>query len=157
MARAAACSPSTGSTRAGSSCNCSGRRRTEASVTARDRLDRPRPHGDRALAGRAVEDGAVVAESLRLRPDIDAAERTLMSPQTIAATSSRPERFNIRSPGAPRTSHTGDSRPAQRIESNLLAVGANYDETVSVVFPGGPSYAQAVEAVWPRIKPLIPS
>lgn len=51
----------------------------------------------------------------------------------------------------------GRTNRAQRIESNLLAVGANYDETVSIVFPGGPSYAQAVDAVWPRIKPLIPS
>ncbi len=51
----------------------------------------------------------------------------------------------------------GRANRVARIESNLLTIGADYDATIPLVFPGGATYAAAFEAVWPRIRSLIPS
>lgn len=51
----------------------------------------------------------------------------------------------------------GRANRVLRIEANLVAIGADYDATVSLLFPEGPPYAEALQAVWPRIRSLIPS
>jgi predicted nucleotidyltransferase component of viral defense system len=50
----------------------------------------------------------------------------------------------------------GVANRSQRIERNLREMGAEYDDVVPAVFPNARSYNEAMEIVWPRIKPLIP-
>jgi predicted nucleotidyltransferase component of viral defense system len=45
---------------------------------------------------------------------------------------------------------------ARRVERNLQAIGADYDAVVPGLFPSALPYREALDAVWPRIKPLIP-
>ena len=50
----------------------------------------------------------------------------------------------------------GEANRAQRIEDDLNAIAADYDDVVPGLFPDAPSYAEAMDIVWPRIRPLIP-
>lgn len=50
----------------------------------------------------------------------------------------------------------GAGNRADRVERNLRAIGADYDDTVPAVFPDAPSYHEAMDIVWPRVKVLIP-
>lgn len=51
---------------------------------------------------------------------------------------------------------TGAANRVDRIERRLFTMGADYDDLVPALFPEAPSYRDAVDIVWPRIKPLIP-
>jgi predicted nucleotidyltransferase component of viral defense system len=50
----------------------------------------------------------------------------------------------------------GIANRLERIERNLDEMGADYDTAVKAVFPEALSYREALDIVWPRIKPLIP-
>jgi predicted nucleotidyltransferase component of viral defense system len=50
----------------------------------------------------------------------------------------------------------GVANRVQRIEEHLLEMKADYDDVVPGLFPEASTYAEAMEVVWPRIKPLIP-
>jgi predicted nucleotidyltransferase component of viral defense system len=50
----------------------------------------------------------------------------------------------------------GAANRVERIEQHLREIGVEYDAVVPGLFPEAPTYAEAMEAVWPRIKPLIP-
>ena len=43
-----------------------------------------------------------------------------------------------------------------RIEERLQAFGATYDDVVPQLFPDAPLNRNAIEIVWPRIKPMVP-
>jgi len=51
----------------------------------------------------------------------------------------------------------GVSNRAARVENNLAAIGAEYDDVVPAVFPAAPSYSEAMQIAWPRVKDLIPA
>jgi predicted nucleotidyltransferase component of viral defense system len=50
----------------------------------------------------------------------------------------------------------GSAKRVDRIEQHLRDMQADYDAVVPGLFPEAPSYAEAMDTVWPRIKPLIP-
>ncbi|MGH9089794.1 MAG: nucleotidyl transferase AbiEii/AbiGii toxin family protein [Acidimicrobiales bacterium] len=50
----------------------------------------------------------------------------------------------------------GQANRVDRIERNLEEMAGTYDDVVPALFPGAPSYREAMEIVWPRIKPLVP-
>lgn len=50
----------------------------------------------------------------------------------------------------------GVANRENRIEQRLRSMGADYDAIVPSLFPEAPSYHEAVEIVWPRIRRLIP-
>ena len=50
----------------------------------------------------------------------------------------------------------GVANRAERIERNLREIGFEYDDVVPALFPDSRSYSEAMEIVWPRIRPLIP-
>jgi predicted nucleotidyltransferase component of viral defense system len=50
----------------------------------------------------------------------------------------------------------GRANRVDRVERNLRDMAYAYDVEVPQLFPGAPSYAGAMQIVWPRIKPLIP-
>lgn len=50
----------------------------------------------------------------------------------------------------------GQANRLDRIERNLKEMADTYDDVVPTLFPGAPSYLEAMEIVWPRIGPLIP-
>jgi hypothetical protein len=50
----------------------------------------------------------------------------------------------------------GAANRAGRIEQHLTEMGADYDAVVPGLFPQARTYREAMEVVWPRIKPLIP-
>jgi predicted nucleotidyltransferase component of viral defense system len=50
----------------------------------------------------------------------------------------------------------GAANRAERVERNLQEIGADYDDAVPALFPAARSYREAMEIVWPRIRPLIP-
>jgi predicted nucleotidyltransferase component of viral defense system len=50
----------------------------------------------------------------------------------------------------------GAANRVERIEQHLKEIGADYDDVVPALFPQGRSYREAMEAVWPRIRSLIP-
>jgi predicted nucleotidyltransferase component of viral defense system len=50
----------------------------------------------------------------------------------------------------------GTANRSDRIERNLEEIGRDYDVVVPSLFPNARSYRDAVEIVWPRIRPLIP-
>ena len=50
----------------------------------------------------------------------------------------------------------GAANRVERIEQHLREIGVEYDAVVPGLFPEAPTYAEAMEAVWPRIQPLIP-
>jgi hypothetical protein len=50
----------------------------------------------------------------------------------------------------------GAANRVERIEQHLKEIGADYDDVVPALFPQGRSYSEAMEAVWPRIRSLIP-
>lgn len=49
----------------------------------------------------------------------------------------------------------GRANRAERIERNLSELAHSYDDVVPQLFPDAPSYREAAEIVWPRIKSLI--
>lgn len=55
-----------------------------------------------------------------------------------------------------KTVSAGAQNRVGRVERNLAAIGADYDDVVPGLFPGAMTYRAAMSAVWPRIKPLIP-
>ena len=50
----------------------------------------------------------------------------------------------------------GAANRVERIEEHLREIKADYDAVVPGLFPEAPTYAEAMEIVWPRTKPLIP-
>lgn len=45
---------------------------------------------------------------------------------------------------------------SSELNSIFREIKADYDAVVPGLFPEAPTYAEAMEIVWPRIKPLIP-
>lgn len=50
----------------------------------------------------------------------------------------------------------GAANRVDRIEDHLVEMRADYDDVVPVLFPAARTYAEAMDVVWPRIRPLIP-
>lgn len=50
----------------------------------------------------------------------------------------------------------GQANRLDRIDRNLKEMANAYDDTVPALFPGAPSYREAMEIVWPRIRLLVP-
>ena len=50
----------------------------------------------------------------------------------------------------------GSANRADRIERNLREIATDYDAVVPALFPAARPYREAMEIVWPRIRPLIP-
>lgn len=50
----------------------------------------------------------------------------------------------------------GQANRIDRIERHLGEMADTYDDVVPALFPGAPSYREAMEIAWPRIKPLVP-
>ena len=50
----------------------------------------------------------------------------------------------------------GVANRGQRIELHLREMAGDYDDVVPGLFPGARPYREAMDVVWPRIKPLIP-
>lgn len=50
----------------------------------------------------------------------------------------------------------GRTNRIDRIERNLGELAQTYDNVVPQLFPGAPSYREAADIVWPRIRSLVP-
>ena len=50
----------------------------------------------------------------------------------------------------------GRANRLDRIERNLGELAGTYDNVVPLLFPDAPSYREAADIVWPRIKSLVP-
>lgn len=50
----------------------------------------------------------------------------------------------------------GRSNRIDRVERNLWELATSYDHVVPQLFPEAPSYREAAEIVWPRIKAMVP-
>ena len=50
----------------------------------------------------------------------------------------------------------GRANRLDRIERNLRELAETYDDVVPQLFPDAPSYQEAADTVWPRIKSLVP-
>jgi len=50
----------------------------------------------------------------------------------------------------------GRANRVDRIERNLGELAHTYDDVVPQLFPGAPTYREATDIVWPRIKSLVP-
>jgi predicted nucleotidyltransferase component of viral defense system len=50
----------------------------------------------------------------------------------------------------------GRANRIDRIERNFGELAETYDDVVPQLFPGAPSYREAADIVWPRIKSLVP-
>lgn len=50
----------------------------------------------------------------------------------------------------------GRANRVDRIEQHLRELGETYDDVVPFLFPDAPSYQEAADIVWPRIKALVP-
>lgn len=50
----------------------------------------------------------------------------------------------------------GRANRIDRIERNLGELSSTYDDVVPQLFPDAPSYREAADVVWPRIKSLVP-
>lgn len=50
----------------------------------------------------------------------------------------------------------GRANRIDRVERNLAELAATYDDVVPQLFPDAPSYREAAEIVWPRIKAMVP-
>ena len=50
----------------------------------------------------------------------------------------------------------GGANRIQRIERNLGELAETYDNVVPQLFPDAPTYREAADIVWPRIKSLVP-
>ena len=50
----------------------------------------------------------------------------------------------------------GRANRIDRIERNLGELSETYDDVVPQLFPGAPSYREAADIVWPRIRVLVP-
>ena len=50
----------------------------------------------------------------------------------------------------------GRANRIERVERNLRELAATYDDVVPQLFPDAPSYREAEEIVWPRIKAMVP-
>lgn len=51
----------------------------------------------------------------------------------------------------------GAENRVERIKRNLEQIGNDYDDVVPSACPDAPTYRAAMDIVWPRIEPLIPS
>lgn len=50
----------------------------------------------------------------------------------------------------------GRANRIDRVERNLGELADTYDDVVPQLFPGAPSYREAAQIVWPRIKAMVP-
>jgi len=50
----------------------------------------------------------------------------------------------------------GRANRIDRVERNVGELAASYDDVVPQLFPDAPSYREATEIVWPRIKAMVP-
>lgn len=50
----------------------------------------------------------------------------------------------------------GRANRLERLERNVAELGESYDDVVPQLFPDAPTYREAVEIVWPRIRSLVP-
>lgn len=50
----------------------------------------------------------------------------------------------------------GQANRIERVEAHLHDMADTYDAVIPGLFPGAPSYREAMEIVWPRIRALIP-
>jgi predicted nucleotidyltransferase component of viral defense system len=50
----------------------------------------------------------------------------------------------------------GHANRIERIERNLREMADTYDVVVPQLFPDAPPYGEAMDIIWPRIKPLVP-
>lgn len=50
----------------------------------------------------------------------------------------------------------GQANRIDQIESHLKEFAETYDDVIPELFPNAPSYEEAIEIVWPRIKDLVP-
>lgn len=57
---------------------------------------------------------------------------------------------------APELVRQGRANRAERIERKLSELAQSYDDVVPQLFRDAPSYREAADIVWPRIKSLIP-